>query len=374
MKFIFFVFILFYTLKGFAGNVFDLNYSIRAASMGGAYTAVVDNADALFYNPASLARIDGVAWTILDANFGASNPSGAQALMQFIQGGSPSDLANFYGQPIWLGGHAKTSVSTPYFGFAYFDQANLRVELTNPSFPTMDIDYINDLGVSLGFAFPVIPKALYAGFALKSITRTGGSQSFSGATIASLDSSAIVSSMSEGGRGLGFDFALNITPPVPGIDPVISLVWLDVGQTFYGTPLQSIPKQQDNMIVGFSMDVDAGPFAFVPSLEIQYINDPTIQFGNKLHLGAEFSMPLFDIRGGFNQGYYSLGAAMNMGVFNLELATYGVELGAAPGQIEDRRYVLNLTFEIGVGLGFTGIFEEGTQNSSGARRRLKQRR
>ena len=58
-----------------------------------------------------------------------------------------------------------------------------------------------------------------------------------------------------------------------------------------------------------------------------------------------------------------------MGPLDIELATYGVELGAYAGQVEDRRYMLEISSELGfdVDLSFSDF---GSTN----RRKLKQRR
>jgi hypothetical protein len=70
---------------------------------------------------------------------------------------------------------------------------------------------------------------------------------------------------------------------------------------------------------------------------------------------------LVDIRGGFHEGYYTYGAGVNLGLFLDYAASYGVELGSYPGQIEDRRYVLEFSMELGV-----GSFGVDGQSGSGA--------
>jgi hypothetical protein len=74
-----------------------------------------------------------------------------------------------------------------------------------------------------------------------------------------------------------------------------------------------------------------------------------------------------DIRGGFREGYYTLGAGVNLGLFRVDAATYGVELGDYPGQIEDRRYVVQFSMELGIGnFSATGANSSGS-GSSGSR-------
>jgi hypothetical protein len=68
-----------------------------------------------------------------------------------------------------------------------------------------------------------------------------------------------------------------------------------------------------------------------------------------------------------------------LGLLKLDLATYGVEMGEYPGQLEDRRYALQLTLELGLdmGLGFLGSSGSGAgggRGGGGGGRNLKQRR
>jgi len=74
-------------------------------------------------------------------------------------------------------------------------------------------------------------------------------------------------------------------------------------------------------------------------------------------MGIEFSWPVLDVRGGFHQGYYSLGAGFDLWLMRVDAATYGVELGAYPGQLEDRRYMMQVTFEFGIDPGSFSFFK-----------------
>ena len=58
--------VLFILLLSFSSQAADIGLSARALGMGNAYTAVVDNGDAIFYNPAGLAKMGGFNWTIID--------------------------------------------------------------------------------------------------------------------------------------------------------------------------------------------------------------------------------------------------------------------------------------------------------------------
>lgn len=155
-------------------------------------------------------------------------------------------------------------------------------------------------------------------------------------------------------------------------------------------PNARIPSEKNDMSVGVALSFDTPLLSIGPAIDFRYLNREDIQLMRKLNFGIEIGVPLIDIRGGFHEGYYTAGLGLNLGLFQLDLATYGVELGAYPGQIEDRRYVLEFKMELGLG-GFTATSLSGEKvagvkggdsagGGSGGKksfwggRRLKQRR
>ena len=75
-------------------------------------------------------------------------------------------------------------------------------------------------------------------------------------------------------------------------------------------------------------------------------NNTNGSFYRTLHLGSEAAWKLFRLRTGLNQGYYTAGLGIDLLFLNLNFATYGEELGLNPGVMEDRRYALQLGFQI----------------------------
>jgi hypothetical protein len=69
-------------------------------------------------------------------------------------------------------------------------------------------------------------------------------------------------------------------------------------------------------------------------------------FYRTLHFGTEAAWSVFRLRGGINQGYFTAGLGIDLAFLQLNVATYGEELGLNPGVLEDRRYALQLGFQI----------------------------
>ncbi|MDX9730748.1 MAG: hypothetical protein RBT63_03165 [Bdellovibrionales bacterium] len=354
--------------------------SARAMGMGGAFTAVARESEALFYNPAALARVSGFQWTILDPRIGAS---GQQALDVI---GAVSDdrpfvekLDDLYGKSVWLGGGAKTAFVLPYFGFAAFTHGDVGVGLQNPAFPLMNLNYVFDYGFALGGALDLVPGIWSVGITMKRVNRTGTTLPLGPAVLANLDMEMVKEQIKNRGTGYGLDVATMLTLPSP-VRPTLAFTIRNAGYTAFSHEegLHAPPRSEPDMTVGGSLSFDLPLLTITPAFDYKYADRTDIQVGKKIHFGVEVDLPLLSVRAGFNQGYYSLGAGFDLGVMSVEAATYGVELGEYPGQLEDRRYVVQASFQ----LGMSGLFSSrdprgsssGSSSNSSGRRKLKQRR
>ncbi len=348
------------------------HHSIRAMGMGGAYTGVVDTSEALFYNPAALSRISGYYWTIMDPYMAINGLEMAQTV-QSLQGASDADaLRAFYGKNIFGTGGLKSTVSTGHFAFGVYDDVRVATEMNNPAYPLLRLNGYNDMGFAGGFSFPMTPGSAF-GLAFRRFQRNGANVPLGATTIASYDASTM-SGVTSKGTGYALDLGTMFTVDT-AVKPTFSFVWKNVGYTSFtldeGTTKVSTIK--DEMIGGLSLLVETPVVVVSPAIDFKYANRADIQLGKKIHLGVEVSTMLFDVRAGFHQGYYALGAGLDLAFLRLDVATWGVELGEYPGQREDRRIALQLTLELGLDMSFD-LFGSGGGKGGGPRRHLKQRR
>ena len=108
--------------------------SARAMGMGNAFTAVATHGDALFYNPAALARVSGFHWTLMDPRLGVNGPQALDVATIASGSGTTADKLNdLYGKAVWLGGGMKTSFAVPYFGIAAYANGDAGINLQNPA-------------------------------------------------------------------------------------------------------------------------------------------------------------------------------------------------------------------------------------------------
>jgi hypothetical protein len=382
------LFLLFFAARAFAWETSTLNSSVRALGMGDAYTALADDESSFFYNPAGLARVRGLNLRIFDVDAGVSGVS-AYNKIRDIQGGSGSTLADsisgLYGEHVWTGVGGDSFFTMPMFGFGVYDHAGALMQVNNPVYPQMHTKVINDYGYVMGVGVPA--GLLHMGMDLKYIKRMGTDTILGPAAVADLQSSNITSQFTGWGVGYGADLGANVVIPAPFFRAVLSAAWKNVGGiTFKSANGTDIPSEPNNITLGAGLKFDTPLLSVAPAVDVNYLNDGNLQLTRKINFGVEIGLPLIDLRGGFHEGYYTAGLGVNMGLFRVDAATYGVELGAYPGQSEDRRYVLQFTMQLGVGSfsadgssksgsgGKNGRSANSTSDSIWGGKRLKQRR
>ncbi len=373
MKFVLSFFLILSANISKAAELLEMNTSVRALGMGNAYTAVVADKDSLFYNPAGLAKVEGINWSIANMYAGVNGEDVYDSYQGFADADAgttafATQVKSLFGKNIWIGGGAKTAFTVPYLGVAAYDSLTGSAYLSNPAYPNMNVNFINDYGAALGFAFDLAPNLLSVGVVGKRITRIGSAFPIGVSTLANLSSSELQDQINNRGTGYAVDYGMNLTLPLP-VKPTFSFVWKNMGYTSFTQDFgaRAPPMIRDEMIAGFGLTIDLPGVDIRPAMDFKYANRSDEALGKKLHFGIEFDLPIISIRGGFNQGYYTMGAGVDLGFIKLDAATYGVELGEYPGQHEDRRYILQGSLELGLNPNF-GFLKGGDS------RKLKQRR
>lgn len=359
-----------------AGELVESFTSVRALGMGNAYTAVVKDKDSLFYNPAGLAKVQGFNFTLLGLKVGADGSD----IVQTVQEGQKSDkyadtLRKLYGKNIWVGFGGLSAITIPGFGVAAYDHGEVAANLTNPAFPNLNFRYINDYGFSGGIAIDVLPT-VHIGVVGSRITRSGGSFPIGVSTLATLSDEDLKSQINNSGTGYAGTLGLIMGIPTPA-NPRVSFVYKNAGVTSFtrdaGT--RAPPPIDSELIAGFAFNVPLPLIDITTSVDYKYINQTDEQIGKKIHFGMEIALPIFAVRGGFNQGYYTAGAGIDLPFVKVDAATYGVELGEYPGQKEDRRYILSATIEFNFDPSFSFLGRGGSGSGRGGTPSgIKQRR
>lgn len=361
---------IFFPLMAQAQDIFEMGRTIRAAGMGGMYIPVASGVDAIFHNPAALARGTGFNIKLLNLEVGIN---GQEALDLAAAGSSiqdPSDYNQFFGKKVWIEAAGLAGVALPRMGVGFLSETHVSLELHNPGFPQFQTYFLNDTVIGYGGGLALADK-IYVGMTLKQIQRWGGDTIDLGlSTIANANSlSSIGDSFQNKGRGYGVDLAIMKDLDAP-TSPSIAFTLQDVGYTsFQKTDGASAPPAiTQNLNFGLGGSVDLPGLDWFYGFEMRHLMEPDIQIGKKIHLGTEISLPFIDVRAGLGQGYISYGVGLDLLIFRFDVATYTEELGIYPGQTGQNRVIAGLSID----LSFDANFKFTDNN--GNRRKLKQRR
>ena len=344
-----------------AGELYEYYTSIRGLGMGNAYSAVVDGRDALYYNPAGLSQNKGFAITLADLTAGA-NRSDIVATAVDLQDQNKyiSTIQNLYGKNIWGSGGGQAAITAPGIGFAAFEKLEASAMFNNPAATTIDLRYTNDYGFTFGASDDILPS-VSIGASFSYIKRTGAVFPVGVSTLGTLSVQDLKNQLNNSGSGYNGSIGVLAAFPTPA-RPRGSLVFKNFGSTYFTreTGTKSLGSLNSEIDLGLAFDIPFPPVGKItPTVEYKYFNLTSEQLGKKIHLGVELDLTLLQFRAGFNQGYYTAGVGLNLKFLKFNAATYGVELGEYPGQLEDRRYVASVTMEFGFDGGFFSNSNQG---------------
>jgi hypothetical protein len=352
-----------------AAELYQPGLPTRCLAMGTTCISHVRGAEALFINPAALARVDGFDFIVAQAEAGASKV--AVDFAQQFQGDSfsSSDLNQLYGKTLTADITARSGFVMPYFGFGVFSNNYTTMQFNDPTYPTFHMNFISDYGYVVGGALPLGPQTSL-GLSVRHTKRWGGTQDIAVSSVIGSSSQDLANNnFQDHGVGLGMDVSLLTTLDIP-LKPTLTFVWQDVGVTTFSQASgnQPPPTQYDNLSFGASIEQQAGIFNFTHAFEYKYIRTEGYDLSQKLHLGTEASLGPLDLRAGISQGYLTYGFGLDLWLFQIDAAAYATELGTYAGQSKSDRYNISITYDLDLDQSFK------LKDSDGKKRRLKQRR
>jgi hypothetical protein len=372
-KFLILILVLIST-KAFALDEIIRHYrSPRVVGMGGVRTTTGIYEDSLFGgNPALLAMPEDWKLQILGINLEAnsnfintaskfstiSSASGADTFTKIADAGLVGrNLHERFG--VNMGFYTPTFFSDKTaFGFGILANQQLNAMLrTNTD---MSVQGYLDVGPGIGVAKRFLNNSLYVGASIRAIYRLAADRDIR--TVEFLGGKKL-SLTDIGGQGVGLDGDLGAFYKVPLELPIVKFsVGASINNVaasqydFAGRTLikkvGDVRPPQNYRSASLGVRADFESFAVLTdnkaAIEIQDIGShgKVVSFWKRTHLGAETRLiRLISLRGGFNQGYYTLGLGLNLPVLKIDLATYGEEIGTNAGMLEDRRYIAKIAIE-----------------------------
>ncbi len=326
----------------------------RALAMGDAYTAVGTGWEAVYYNPAGLAKRNSPSFKFFDIE--------TQVSKSFLSlfSGSYTKFLNMQ----QLLADVQSNPNTPYtIGMSLLPQFMVRnfsfgllfrgqTEATYNSTTTDTNMYsFADLGMYTHYAVALAGGVIKLGVGGKVINRAELDRTYTAAEVSSGGLS--FSNQWQEGWGYGVDAGALIVFPVTGL-PTLGLSIQDIGHTdFYDKRLiftgdsspQGAPQKINQKVnAGFSTIVKHGRgIRSVLAVDVKGILGLNgTNYLDKLHAGWEMSVnkKLF-LRAGVNQGrYWTAGFGISLGGLGLEFATYGENIADEGATRQaDRKYI-----------------------------------
>lgn len=326
---------------------------VRPLGMGDAFTAVADDENALFYNPAGLSKIDTLTFGVVNPLVEASADS---IDLAYDADDTDTDdttevvelMRDYLGEHQHIRGGVFPHVGLNIAGYGVMvgvlAQATLDAEIRNPTWPEAEMDYVYDRGLVAGVGGRIPFLDLRLGATLKYINRSSLNEVYTAIDIANDDFEDEFDDDLEEGSAVALDLGV-----------IYRLPWLEWADTDVGFTIQHLPEmqfgdaldQETQANLGIAAKKGFGGVTLVGALD--YV-DLTHTIGEdrdipkRLHMGVEVQLPLIlSLRLGLNQGYLTYGLSADLWALKLDFAAYTEEAGAHAGQRDDRRYVGQLT-------------------------------
>lgn len=330
---------------------------VRPLGMGGAFTAVADDENALFYNPAGLNKVEN--WSM-----GLINPivEVSDAGIDFQKDLSDTDtettsevidlLKDYMGENMHFRAAIFPHVVKKNFAFGVLGQSKVNMKVDNPQFPETRIQAFTSGSGHLGIGSGWLDDKLRLGVGIKFVQAYHLDQVYTATDISDPDFDQRVEDDLLDGSGLGFDLGAIYTFPVrfsPAIGVTVqNLSDLDLGDA------GEIPQQVN---LGFAATESFGQDKWLKLtgaadwMDVTEAYDTEDDLYKRLHLGLEASMKptlwflphQLALRTGLYQGYGSVGATLDFHLLKLDYANYASEIGSYAGVKPDRRHVVQLT-------------------------------
>lgn len=342
------------------------HFGARPLGMGNAYTAVADDYNALFYNPAGLARLKDWDGEFLNPRFeiADSTISFASDLIEVMEDGkdNTADILDLFqdhaGKTDFIGLSLSPHLIFPNFGFG------IGIDISYAMAIHSDIDIEVDTGLNViipfSYARNFLNDRLSVGATFKLLAHAGVDDRFNIQTISAFTESSSpentkneqkIEDYVKGGYGTGIDLGILFTP-IETMEPTIGISIIDVGGSPYekadvgadsvGTPDARLPTVN----TGISLKpFTSGKQYILTSMDMHGINRPE-HFSNKFNLGMEWGYgDIIKVQTGTMGGYLTGGFQFDVGLLSVRMSTYAIEHAPVNGthdDLIDRRYMLQI--------------------------------
>ncbi|MGE3973002.1 MAG: hypothetical protein AB7F59_00600 [Bdellovibrionales bacterium] len=343
--------------------------SPRALGMGDAFTAVADDHNTLFYNPAGLAFLQ-------EGNLNLKLQAGATPeVMNFTRDlqsatGKPTEtekvnattdlITQNFGKDYW----ARPSVGgiwvRPLWGVAFIPlDTSIDLAIHQQTGPTLNVEVYQDSTLAYGTARTFMDKKLAVGVTAKAIYRGYVGKAVQ-ATELVVNSEYFSKKDAKEGMTIDADVGALYRSPffTDKVKPTFSAVLRNVADYGFKRNFHLIdanseepPKLDRRLDLGSNWEF-GNWWIFAPrvTLDVRDIGHRFWTFRKGLHVGVELDWLIsWWLKGGYrmglSQGYLTAGASAQFSWFRLDLATFSEELGTSNAKKENRRWILSASLD-----------------------------
>lgn len=338
-----------------AGERYEFYNGVRQMGMGGAAVAVVNDETALLLNPAGLGKLRDYFITVVDPEIDVGQNIEKIVGTDVLSAVDPQkvlDKLNDGNQDLHHHARAQIfpSLVFPNFGIGILSKSSMDAEVISDT-SEYQLDYVSDDAIVLGFNFRLWDGRVKIGFNTRIVNRAEIHT-----TLPASSTGLTKKDLANEGIGVASDVGLILTAPWDWL-PTLAAVWRDVGNTSYefkeglflDTPEDRRPETTPQTVdVGIALFPIAGKrtrWTWTAEYRDVLTTSEEEDQMRRVHTGIELNIAdaLF-IRGGMNQRYWTAGLEFAMANYQLQLASYGEEIGTVEETREDRRYSFKFSY------------------------------
>ncbi len=332
---------------------------VRPTGMGNAFIALSNDNNAMWYNPAGLARVKGTHLNLIDTSVGVDSLDTLNRLNNALFGGDFTNLVRTDREYARL--NFRPTITTPCFSISIFDHASGFFQMNELQTLTGSVDLyaFNDVGIATAFAIPMSPY-LSVGATTRVFQRSGIDTHITTlellAELGLPDASSLMTAafsriqkMAGAGLGIGVDLGAMATIPLPPGYPKwnIAAVMDDTLGTYF-RPLGAIPaakKVDPTFHFGTALEYELGKknHQLNLALDIRNAFEKGLVFFKQFNLGIEYKLSAFTLRAGVSQGHPTAGFSIEFPPHTrLHFSTYASEFGQTLWANYQRWYLVQL--------------------------------
>lgn len=327
----------------------------RQMGMGGAAIGVVNDETSLLSNPAGLGKLRDFIFTVADPEIEIGSGAYSVARLNAMNTFDPQktlDMINekhAYGVPMSLRGQVFPSFVVPNFGVGLFAKQEV-FALVDEEQENYRFDYFKDYAFVMGFNLSFWDGRIKLGFNGRVVNRSEVRED----ELSPEADDLVLDDMIKEGIGVASDIGLILTAPWAWL-PSVSAVLRDAGGTSYNAR-RGLFKETElrPQSTNESLDVAVALFPILgnytrASWTAEYRDILTASEEKnamrRFHTGVEFNFyDAFFVRAGMNQMYWTAGLELALRNYQLQLASYGEEVGLGEDKMQDRRYIFKFAY------------------------------